>query len=329
MNIEMFKIALEGLLVAIGIDIVFGEPRGFFHIAVISGKLSEKIEKKIGKKHRGSLAGFFLLLIAILSITIPLMILFDILYAYDFLFLIFILLFAIFLKSTFALTSMGRHIRPIINSLEQNDLEGARFHLSMCVRRPTANMERGAICSAAIETVAEGITDSFTGALFMYSIFGIAGAIIYRIVNTMDSMFGYRDSKYLHFGRPSAVADTILNYIPARISAVLIYVSAYLLNLNMKKTNLRSVLYSLSSRNAAYSMGSMAVVLNVRLEKKGKYIINRNGFSPDVNEIKRSLNIFYLSFFIMTIFITIPILLIMSVLIWVHIPFIYFFKIYL
>jgi len=97
----------------------------------------------------------------------------------------------------------------------------------------------------------------------------------------------------------------------------------------MKKTNLRSVLYSLSSRNAAYSMGSMAVVLNVRLEKKGKYIINRNGFLPDVNEIKRSLNIFYLSFFIMTIFITIPLLLIISIFIWVHIPFIYFFKIYL
>ncbi|MCL4327511.1 MAG: cobalamin biosynthesis protein [Candidatus Thermoplasmatota archaeon] len=326
MEIDLFKIALEGFLVALTIDLVFGEPRGFFHIAVISGKLSERISRAVIEKHRSEIAGFAVLLSVLLIIVIPLMILFDFLYTFPDIFILFILLFSIFLKSTFALTSMGKHIRPVIRSLENDDIGSARFHLSMCVRRNTSELDREAICSAAIETIGEGITDSFVGSLFMYGIFSIPGAIIYRIVNTMDSMFGYRDEKYLHFGKPAALSDTILNYIPARISAILIYASAFLLNYNMRKTRLRNVIYSIQSRNAAYSIGSMAVVLNVRLEKKGKYIVNRTGFPPDVTEVKRSLNIFYLSFVLMTLFIFLPLLAIFSIFVWPYVPFIFLLK---
>jgi adenosylcobinamide-phosphate synthase len=327
MDIELLKIALEGFLVALAIDLVFGEPRGFFHIAVISGNISERISRRIINKHRSELAGTIFLIGIIILILIPLMVLFDILYTFDEIFIIFILVFAIFLKSTFALTSMGKHINPIVKSLEKGDLESARFHLSMCVRRDTSQLDPEGVCSAAIETVSEGITDSFVGALFMYSIFSIAGAIVYRIVNTMDSMFGYRDEKYLHFGKPTALADTVLNYIPARITAVLVYASAFLLNYNMKKTKLSNVIYAIQSRNAAYSIGAMAVLLNVRLEKKGKYIVNRNGFPPTVTEVKKGLNIFYLSFVLMTLFIFFPVLLVFSIFVWPHIPFIFLIKI--
>ncbi|MGP6240289.1 cobalamin biosynthesis protein [Cuniculiplasma sp. SKW4] len=326
MDIELLKLAIEGFLVALGIDLVFGEPRGFFHIAVISGKISEKISARIIKGHSSELSGALFLIGIILIILIPLMILFDLLYTFQVLFIVLILVYAIFLKSTFALTSMGKHIRPIIKSLEKDDIEGARFHLSMCVRRDTSQLNQEGICSAAIETVSEGITDSFVGSLFMYSVFSIAGAIVYRIVNTMDSMFGYRDEKYLHFGKPAALADTILNYIPARITAILIYASSFLLNYNMRKTRLRNVIYSIQSRNAAYSIGSMAVLLNVRLEKKGKYIINRSGFAPSVTDVRKALNIFYLSFVIMTLFIFFPLLIIFSIFLWPHVPYIFLIK---
>ena len=323
MDTEILETVLGGLIIAILADIIFGEPSGYVHIAVISGKLSGSLAKRFEKTKRKRAAGTFTLYFTIFIIMIPSILFLYYLNSLNSIYIIFLLIYSVMLKTTFALSSMGKHINPIIKSMKEGDLEKARLYLSLCVRRDTSGLDAPAIASAAIETVAEGITDSFTGALFMYSIFGIIGAGIYRIINTLDSTFGYRDSNYFYFGKASARADTILNYIPAMFTAALIHISSFLLNYNVKAIPARSTFHNFQSRNAALSIGSMAAVLNVKLEKRGKYIVNTAGFEPTFDQIRKSLRIFYLSFFLMVTFVTIPVLLVFTLLVWPHVGIIY------
>ncbi len=323
MDIEILETILGGLIIAILADIIFGEPTGYVHVAVISGKLSGGLAKRFENSKRKHAAGTFTFYFTILVIILPTIIFLYYLYSLNFIYILFLLIYSVMLKTTFAMSSMGKHINPIIKSLKEGDLEKARLYLSLCVRRDTTGLDAPAIASAAIETVAEGITDSFTGALFMYSIFGIIGAGIYRIINTMDSTFGYRDSNYFYFGKAAARADTILNYIPAMLTAALIHISAFLLNYNVKSIPARSTFHNFQSRNAALSIGSMAAVLNVRLEKRGKYVVNTAGFDPAFDQVRKSLRIFYLSFFLMVMFITIPVLSAFTLFVWPHLGIIY------
>ena len=327
MKPEFLSISIQALLLAITIDLIFGEPRAFFHVAVITGKWSSFIGKRMQSSRKPGRAGWITVFLTLIPITFLFAFVFDFLYSLPLIFIFFLIFYAIIEKSTFAFTSMGSHINPIIKSLEKGDIEETRVHVSKCVRRNVSELSEPLLISAAIETVSEGITDSFAGSLFYFAFFGVVGAIVYRIVNTLDSTFGYRDKANLKFGRSSATLDTILNYIPARISSALISASAYVLNYSNRQIALSSVLNSVPSRNAAYSMGTMATVLNLRLEKKGSYVINRKGFEPTLRDLKKALRIFYLSFFLMVVFVTIPLLIILSYLFYPHIYFLFPFKI--
>ena len=323
MEFDLLQISLIALLLAILIDFSLGEPRGLLHIAILTGKLSKNLEKAIGGKFRTTFRGFMVLFLTIIVIVFFYYFLFLGIYNVPFLFVFFLLLYAVILKSTFAFASMRDHILPIVRALETGDINGARIYLSHVVRRDVSKMDERLIISATIETVSEGITDSFVGSLFYYSIFGIIGAIFYRVVNTLDSTFGYRDSFNLKFGKASALMDTILNYIPARISAILIIASAYLLNYNNAKYSMRSMFFSLQSRNAAYSMCAVASQLNIKLEKKGYYIINKRGFDPKLGDLKKTLKLFYASFGLMIALITIPLTIIFGYYIYPYIFYIF------
>jgi len=256
-------------------------------------------------------------------------ILFIFYFLFDFLYLIpeilffFLIFYAIVEKSTFAFSSMRDHIKPVINSLETGNISDARVFLSRVVRRDTSNLDERLIISACIETISEGITDGFVGSLFYFSIFGVMGSIFYRIVNTLDSTVGYRDMDNLKLGRPAAMMDTVLNYIPARIASALIIASAYLLNYNNAKYRMSTMFYSLKSRNAAYSMCAIASQLNIKLEKAGSYVINNKGFDPTLKDLKRAMHIFNLSFGLMVVLITIPLTIIGYFLLYPHIRFLF------
>ncbi|MHB1439221.1 MAG: cobalamin biosynthesis protein [Cuniculiplasma sp.] len=320
---EILDLMVATLFLAVLVDIIFGEPRGFLHIAVISGKWASLLGNKLEKSKKPVKSGYLIVFLSVIPITILFSFIFNALYSIPMIYIFFLIFYAIIEKSTFSFTSMGGHIRPIIRSLENGQLEEARVFASRCVRRDVKDLKEPLLISAAIETISEGITDSFVGSLLYFSIFGVLGGLVYRIVNTLDSTFGYRDSKYLKFGRGSAYTDSVLNYIPARISSALISVSAYLMNYSNKQTGIRSLLNNVPSRNAAYSMGTMASVLNLRLEKKGNYIINPKGFEPTLNDLRRALNIFYLSFFLMVVFIVIPLMIIFSFILYEHIYFVF------
>ncbi len=323
MVFNLLEISITTIFLAILIDIVFSEPRGYIHIAVFSGRLGTFFSKHIPRKRRSVAMGWVVLLSTLIIIMVIFYLIFDLIYLIPAIFFFFLIFYAIIEKSTFAFSSMRDHIKPIITSLEDGNVNDARVYLARVVRRDTSQLDERLIISASIETLSEGITDSFVGALFYFSLFGIMGSIFYRIVNTLDSTIGYRDRENLKFGKPTALMDTILNYIPARISAALIIASAYLLNYNNSKYRMGSMFYSLQSKNAAYSICAVASQLNVRLEKAGSYIVNNRGFDPTLLDLKKTMHIFYMSFALMIMLIVIPLTIIASYLIYPHLLYIF------
>lgn len=122
----------------------------------------------------------------------------------------------------------------VYNAIESNNVEQARYAVSMIVGRDTKVLDKNGIIKAAVETVAENTSDGVTAPI-MYMAFGgsIAG-IIYKCVNTCDSMLGYKNDKYLYFGRFAAKLDDILNYIPSRLTALAMIVGAFLIKFDYK-----------------------------------------------------------------------------------------------
>ncbi|MDT3844880.1 MAG: adenosylcobinamide-phosphate synthase CbiB [Bacillota bacterium] len=131
-----------------------------------------------------------------------------------------------------AVRSMRTESMKVQRALEEEDLFRARSAVSMIVGRDTENLTKEGVAKAAVETVAEGTSDGIVSPLFWIALFGPVGGWIYKAVNTMDSMVGYRNDRYLYFGRCAARTDDVFNYIPSRIAAVLMIAAAGFLGLD-------------------------------------------------------------------------------------------------
>jgi adenosylcobinamide-phosphate synthase len=295
------------VILAILLDIIAGEPPNIIHPVVIMGWIISRFKPYFMKLHNRILSGCLFLLSVVILNTAPIIIVLYILYRPGkILFLIiFIILYVYFLKSTFSINSMGKHIRRIVNSINDNDISMARKHTSMVVRRDTDNMDVHGIASASIETIAEGFVDGYLTPLFFYSFFGLAGALVSRAINTMDSNIAYRDSKHYEIGRCTAIGDSIINFFGSRMVPLIFRLSSLLMGYGGLKT---LIVNTTDSLNAGYSIGSMASVLNVRLEKKGEYIINDQGHQPEAIDIIKAMNIYYLSSAIFLILFVIPVI---------------------
>ncbi len=116
--------------------------------------------------------------------------------------------------------SLQEHAEQVRVDLASDNLSAARTHVSWLVSRETADLDAQNVSKACIESVLENGTDALFAPIFWFCIFGPAGAILYRLANTLDAMWGYRISRYLNFGRAAAKLDDALNYIPARLTAL-------------------------------------------------------------------------------------------------------------
>jgi adenosylcobinamide-phosphate synthase len=146
------------------------------------------------------------------------------------------------------------------------------------VSRDTQGLPQPLLVSATVESVAESTGDSFVAPLFYFLLFGVPGAIAYRVVNTMDAMLGYH-GKYEYLGKFATKLDDVLNFIPARLSALLL-VSAAFLSRRDARSSWQTVLNSHSrteSPNAGWPIAAVAGALNVQLEKRGYYRLGRAG----------------------------------------------------
>jgi adenosylcobinamide-phosphate synthase len=213
---------LISITAAFILDLIIGDPVFRFHPVRLIGSMLLFYEKLFYRLRSKLLGGFFLVISALLSVFICTQILE---YVKQFLYLpssinILVIAMAFFL---FCNRDMVKEARSIYRCLEEHNLEKARARVGRIVGRDTKHLDEKGVIRAAVESVAENIVDGFTGPLFYLVLGGIPLAYIYKTVNTIDSLFGYRNEKYEKFGKAGARIDDFLNYIPARLNVSFLF----------------------------------------------------------------------------------------------------------
>ena len=258
-------------------DVLFGEPPAKLHPVVWFGKIAGFIDScykrrsPVGDFLAGTAAALVVLTFAFLLSILPFFAPFPLDYA----------LAVYLLKSSFAIRSLHEHIARTVT----DDIEGKRKAVSMVVSRDTSRLDESHLNSASIESLAENLNDSVIAPLFYFLLFGLPGALIYRAVNTLDAMLGYRNERYEYFGKFSARLDDALNFIPARLT-VLLYVPL---------AGRRVFHYYRLARfkiNSDKPIAVMSAVLGVWLEKPGYYRFP--GRAPENDDIKRALRVYWI-----------------------------------
>lgn len=165
--------------------------------------------------------------------------------------------------------SLKDHVEAVAVALRHGGLEAGREAVSMIVGRDPQQLDRPGVARAAIESLAENFSDGVVAPAFWYAVFGLPGLVVYKIINTADSMIGHRSERYLHFGRLAAITDDAANWLPARLSAALIAAGAMLssgmvvalraINVAMADAGLHR------SPNAGWPEAAMAGALDIRL----------------------------------------------------------------
>ncbi len=276
------------LTLAIAFDLLFGEPPSVVHPVVWFGKITAKIDRAY--KRRNPLTDF---LAGFVCTTVVLIFAFIISLVPRFLPSPFNLIAEVYLlKSSFAIKSLHQHVKATICK----DIEKQRRAVGLIVSRDVSKLDRHHLISASIESLAENIVDSVIAPIFYYMLFGLSGALIYRAVNTLDAMVGYRNERYEFFGKFSARLDDILNFIPSRI------VVLFFIPLNPKKV-WRYYKLANFKINGDKPIACMSAVLGVWLEKKGVYRFE--GRNPRLEDIERALKVyvFVVGFFLSFVFV--------------------------
>jgi adenosylcobinamide-phosphate synthase len=267
------------IALATAIDLALGDPPNAAHPVAWMGGVTSFLEK--GGLKPGT-AGQFIYGVGMTLLTAALFVVpvyFILHYLGKLNDVAYIIVAAVLLKSTFSIRGLKREALKIKRLLEDEKLDEIRFELRALVSRDTQALPKPRLVSAAVESVGEGTGDSLVAPLFYFLFLGVPGAIGYRVVNTMDSMIGYH-GKYEYLGKFAARLDDVLNFIPARLTALLLVLAAALQRNGRRAwRTARREHGKTESPNAGWPMAAMAGALNVRLEKVGHYVLGE-GKSP-------------------------------------------------
>ena len=256
------------LLLAVVIDFIIGDPYWFPHPVIYIGKLIGKLEKYFRRKanSEGQLkifGGIIVIVVCSISFLIP----FGILHFLRPYTLIYHIVNVIFLWTCIAARCLHKEGIKVYDSLNKNDLEDARVKLSYIVGRDTKELSEEDVIRADVETISENTSDGIIAPLFYMVLGGAPLAFLYKGVNTMDSMLGYVNEKYRYIGFFPAKVDDVFNYIPARITGILMCISSPIVKgnvLNSLKIMIRDR-KNHKSPNCAYPEAATAGALGVRL----------------------------------------------------------------
>ncbi len=276
--------AQQVLFLAIAIDLIFGEMPAAIHPVVRIGALIRQIsgicERMPKIRHR--ICGLALTLICV-SCAAVFGVLLTVLAAHHHLIGLFAM--AYFLKSTFSIRSLISSSNLIYRDLSTNNLADARKDLTSLVSRDARELDEPKIASAAIESTAENFVDSILSPILYFALFGIPGALVYKAINTLDSMVGYRNKRFREIGFVSAKLDDIVNWIPARLSVFFILMASIRFSpVSALRVCLRDHALP-ASPNSGYPMAMVAGALGCRLEKRGSYVLGREYPDPAPREI--------------------------------------------
>ena len=272
--------ALLILPVALALDLILGEPPRPIHPVVWMGKVISLLERGgLRFSSRAQFAyGCVMTLLVMGLFTIP--VYFLLFYLKDINFAAYVIVGGLLFKCAFSLRELRQAASKIKRLLRKDNLDEARFELRSLVSRDTGGLSKPLLVSATVASVAENTCDSFVAPLFYFLLFGVPGAIAYRVVNTMDSMVGYH-GKYEYLGKFAARLDDVLNFIPARLAALLLVAAAFLTKRRASAAwqSALSEHAKTESPNAGWTMATMAGALNVQLEKVEHYKLG-NGNAP-------------------------------------------------
>jgi len=295
---------------ALLIDLVLGEYPDRIHPTIGIGKLITYLKSKAKNPNpkMEKANGVFMAIAIMLVFTVPVFLLLFWL-RFSFGSIPYIIVGAILFKATFAVSGMGQYTKPIAAALKRNDLDGARKWLPYIVRRDPNSLNERQIISAAVESIAESTTDGITAPFCFYALFGVPGAFAYRVINTLDSMVGYKNAEYRNIGWFSAKMDTLTNYVPARLTAYLMVAAAALLGEDWHESwrILQRDKHKTASPNAGYTISAMAGALNIQLEKQGHYKLgDDHGITAE--HIPRALRVMTLTSVLFGLVVVLPVL---------------------
>jgi len=316
----------ESILVvffALVLDFAVGDPRNKFHPTAWLGSLIAKLtpHTKNSSENLEKLGGIFIILISS-GIVVSLIIFLDIgikLITMDYIYIIIsVIVGGVLLKTTIAIKGMEKHALAVVTAIEQNNLSSARDNLSMIVKRNTKNLDKNHVFSGVLESISENTVDGITGPLFYFALFGLPGAFVYRVINTADSMIGYKTDIFKNVGWFGANCDKILNYIPSRLTGFIMILSAMILRNNWRKSYEIMIRdgRKTKSLNAGYPMAAIAGALGAKFEKIDHYSLGDGNVSFTKDHVKSAISIMKVTSILFCGLVVFPILLLLSYLGW-------------
>ena len=294
MNIRYSLYALIGGFL---LDLVLGDPHTPYHPACIIGKYISGYEKLLRKhllkdnagEKLQKRAGIYLVVLVLITATlIPALLLMAAYWMHPYVGLgaEMIMCYAVLAARSLQTESM-----KVYDALQTDGLEAGRKAVSMIVGRDTQNLDEKGVTKAAVETIAENFSDGVVAPMFYMILGGTVAGYFYKAVNTMDSMVGYKNEKYLYFGRAAAHLDDIVNYIPARISTLVMIGASFLMKLdgpNAWKIFIRDR-HNHASPNSAQTEAVAAGALDVMLAGDAYYfgqLYHKKTIGDDIRPIE-------------------------------------------
>ncbi len=293
------------------IDFILGDPQGWFHPIRVIGNLITRTEcfcrSWFPKTEKGELLGgaALLLIVVSLSTAMPAILLMVTWKIHPWLYYVVASVMSYYLMAT---KSLKVESMKVYTSLKKGDLQEARYHVSMLVGRDTDILDEEGVTKAAVETVAENTSDGCIAPLFYLMIGGPVLGYFYKAVNTLDSMVGYKNDKYLYFGRVSARLDDIVNFIPARLAAYAMIIATKLLGMDTKQAFYihRRDWKKSTSPNSAQTETVCAGALNIELLGDTYYfgrlyhkpVIGDNIRNVETEDIQRANKLLYMTVFV-------------------------------
>ena len=290
--------------IAYVLDLIFGDPQNVVHPVQVIGKIISAGEKVLLRKKYKFLAGAVLNIFTV-SITYTSMYLISKSVKIS----VFFMIIEIYLMYTiFSINSLAREGNRVYSILKEGDIEKARKDLSYLVSRDTEMMDEKMIIRSTMETISENTVDGIVAPMFYMFLGGMPLAMAYKAINTLDSMVGYKNEKYMDFGKFSAKVDDVANFIPARITGILIVLASMILGYDYKNS-LKIFIRDRknhSSPNSAHSEASVAGALGVQFGGKVSYFgkeidkptIGGKTKEFELEDIRKNIRIMYVTSFL-------------------------------
>lgn len=258
------------LMITVGfiLDLLIGDPHSWPHPVKLIGKVISWSVKQIERKKRSARQKFLLGTLMWFGVILSTALISGaILYVADFYHWLYLVIGTYLAYTTISIKGLATEAHKIMKSLQKDDLVLARKQLSMIVGRDTNELNEDEITKATIETIAENINDGVIAPLFFLMIGGPVLGMVYKAVNTLDSMVGYQNQRFADLGKTSALLDDVIGFIPARLTWVLMIITSFILRLdhhNAVKVGLRDHLKH-NSPNSAYPESVIAGALDLQL----------------------------------------------------------------